>query len=128
VLSKQRDSDGHAVAQEAKCTLDTACHQGNLVSKEFVQTVLGFTETEFCSLTDNEKRGGTSATGHQLIPEGAIHLTWYHHNSTRVFRDMRFLVIGSSHYDIVIGARSIMKYNILGVPNLMVRSSSRMNT
>jgi hypothetical protein len=69
-------------------------------------------------LTKEEEDGGTGITGHKLIPEGAIYLTWYHSNSTRVFRDMRFLMLEHPMHDLVIGARSIQKNNILDVPNL----------
>jgi len=46
-------------------------------------------------------------------------LTWYSHNSTRVFRDMRFLVSEHPMYDLIIGSQSIYQNRILDVPNLM---------
>jgi hypothetical protein len=88
-----------------------------MVSKEFAQK-LGFTSADFKPPSFRERKGGMSATGHAHIPEGVIHLTWYHNSSPRLFRDMRFLVSPSEHFDIVIGATSILKYKLLSPPNL----------
>jgi hypothetical protein len=93
--------------------------QGNIVSREFVEKVLEFPASSFRKLTKEEERGGTGITGESHIPQGAIYLTWYHKNSTRVFRDMRFLISPTQHCDLIIGARSIQKENILNVPCLM---------
>jgi len=109
---------------EAKCTIDTGNMQGNIVSRAFVEE-LGYSESSFHKLTNAEKEGGTGITGHKLTPEGAVYLTWYHNKSTRVFRDMRFLISQHPMYDLIIGARSIQKNNILDVPNLMIASVSR---
>jgi hypothetical protein len=92
--------------------------QGNIISRTFLLDVLGYSEADFHELTKEEEDGGTGITGHRLIPEGAIYLTWYHSNSTRVFRDMRFLISEHPMYDLIIGAHSIRKNNILDVPNL----------
>jgi len=46
-------------------------------------------------------------------------LTWYHQNSSRVFRDVRFLISPIENCDMIIGARSIRKDKILDVPSLM---------
>jgi hypothetical protein len=119
VLSNQRDATRHLIPKEAKCTIDTGNLQGNIVSRAFAIDVLGYSEADFKSLTKLEEDGGAGVTGHRLIPEGAIYLTWYYNNSTRVFRDMRFLVSKHPMYDLIIGARSIQKNNILDVPNLM---------
>jgi len=118
VLSTERDGHRHLVPKEAKCTIDTGNLQGNIVSRAFLVDVLGYSEADFHKLTKEEEDGGTGITGHTLIPEGAIYLTWYHSNSTRVFRDMRFLVSEHPIYDLIIGAHSIRKNNILDVPNL----------
>jgi hypothetical protein len=120
VLSTRKDTEKHQVPKEAKCTIDTGNMQGNIVSRAFVENVLEFSEANFSELTTAEKEGGTSATGHTLIPDGAIYLTWYHKKSTRVFRNMRFLVSSNQHCDLIIGARSIHKDKLLTVPNLMV--------
>jgi hypothetical protein len=93
--------------------------QGNIVSRQFVEEVLEYPESAFCALTKQEEAGATGITGHQLIPQGAIYLTWYHKKSTRVFRNMRFLISPHQHYDLIIGARSIQKDRLLDVPNLM---------
>jgi hypothetical protein len=89
------------------------------VSRAFVVDVLGYPESSFQKLTKLEEDGGTGVTGHRLVPQGAIALTWYHNASTRVFRDMRFLVSENPMYDLIVGARSIQENNILDVPNLM---------
>jgi hypothetical protein len=89
------------------------------VSKAFLVDVLGYSEADFQKLTKDEEDGGTGITGHTLIPKGAINLTWYHANSTKVFRDMRFLISEHPMYDLIIGARTIRRYSILDVPNLM---------
>lgn len=93
--------------------------QGNIVSQEFLEKVLEFPLSSFQKLTKEEERGGTSITGDSHIPQGAVYLTWYHKNSTRVFRDMRFLISSTKHCDLIIGARSIQKEEILNVPCLM---------
>lgn len=119
VLSNSRDEYRHFIPKEAKCIIDTGNLQGNIVSKAFLADVLGRSDTEFLDLTVEEKTGATGITGHRLIPEGAICLTWYYHNSTRVFRDMRFLISECPMYDLIVGADSIRENNILDVPNLM---------
>jgi hypothetical protein len=119
VLSTARDEYRHFIPKEAKCTIDTGNLQGNIVSRTFLVDALGHSEGNFQKLTKEEEDGGTGITGHRLIPEGAINLTWYHSNSTRVFRDMRFLISEHPMYDLIIGAHSIRKYNILDVPNLV---------
>jgi hypothetical protein len=101
------------------CTIDTGNMQGNIVSRKFVEDVLQYSESNFCELTTDEKKGGTGITGHTLIPDGAIYLTWYHQKSTRVFRNMRFLISPNPRCDLIIGARSIIKDKLLDVPNLM---------
>jgi len=107
---------------EAKCTIDTGNMQGNIVSQRFVEDVLEYPKSAFCSLTKEEEVGAIGITGHQLIPEAAIYLTWYHKKSTRVFRNMRFLISSSQHFDIIIGTRSIQKYGLLDVPNLATQA------
>jgi hypothetical protein len=89
------------------------------VSKAFVTDVLGYPESYFQPLAKAEEAGGTGVTGHKLIPQAAISLTWYHSNSTRVFRDMRFLISEHPMYDLIIGSWSIHQNRILDVPNLM---------
>ncbi|ESZ93178.1 hypothetical protein SBOR_6457 [Sclerotinia borealis F-4128] len=125
VLSTRRDTDKQPVPKRAKCTLDTGNMQGDIVSREFVEKILEYSELNFVPLTEEEKEGGFGVTGHKLVPEGAIYLTWYHNKSTRVFHDMRFLISPHSQCDLIIGARSIQKYNLLGVPNLMATTNTR---
>ncbi|KAB8296958.1 hypothetical protein EYC80_002364 [Monilinia laxa] len=125
VLSSRRDTDKQPVPKRAKCTIDTGNMQGNIVSREFVEKVLEYPESNFVPLTVEEKEGGFGVTGHKLVPEGAIYLTWYHSKSTRVFHKMRFLISPHSQCDLIIGARSIQKDNLLGVPNLMATTSTR---
>jgi hypothetical protein len=87
-----------------------------------VENVLELPASSFGGLSKEEERGGTGITGDSHIPQGVVHLTWYHKSSTRVFRDMRFLISPTPHCDLIIGARSIQKENILSVPCLMVGS------
>jgi hypothetical protein len=69
-------------------------------------------------MTEEEERGGTTISGALHIPQGVIHLTWYHKSSTRVFRDMRFLISPAPNCDMIIGAQSIEEGKILSVPCL----------
>jgi hypothetical protein len=85
-----------------------------------VEKVLGFSPSSFEKLTKEEEAGATGITGEPHVPQGAIHLTWYHKNSTRIFRDMRFLISPARHCDLIIGAWSIQKDKILDVPCLAV--------
>jgi hypothetical protein len=62
-------------------------------------------------------------TGDKFTPEAAIYLTWWHKKSTRVFRDMRFLISPQKQFDLIIGAHSIRAHNLLDVPNLMARDN-----
>jgi len=107
---------------EAKCTIDTGNMQGNIVSRKFVEEVLEYPESAFCALTKEEEVGAIGITGHQLVPEAAIYLTWYHKKSGRVFRDMRFLISPNEHFDLIIGAGSIQRDRLLDVPNLMANT------
>ncbi|TGO31908.1 hypothetical protein BHYA_0382g00010 [Botrytis hyacinthi] len=124
VLSTRKDSEKKPVPKHAKCTIDTGNMQGNIVSRDFVQNVLEYSEANFAPLTAEEKEGGFGITGDKLVPEGAIYLTWYHSKSTRVFHSMRFLISPHSQCDLIIGARSILKDNLLGVPNLIATAPS----
>lgn len=122
VISAERDPyTKHLIPKAAKCTIDTGNLQGNIVSYDFVVDVLGMDLSTFKPLNEKEKTGAVGITANRLIPKGAVYLTWYHKNSTRVFRDMRFLVSPSSHFDLVIGAYSIQMNKILDVPNLVPR-------
>lgn len=118
VVSNERDAEKRPIVQVAKCTIDTGNMQGNIVSRSLVE-LLGFPSSMFDKLTEEEERGGSGITGDLHIPQGAIYLTWYHNNSTRVFRNMRFLISPSDSCDLVIGAWSVQKDKILDVPCLM---------
>ncbi|KAF2192619.1 hypothetical protein K469DRAFT_746012 [Zopfia rhizophila CBS 207.26] len=91
--------------------------QGNIVSKNFALR-LGFAESDFKQLRPRKRNGGTTATGDILTVEGALNLSWYHGSSSRIFRDMRFLVSSAKDFDMIIGARSITKHNLISPPNL----------
>jgi len=103
--------------QEGRCVLDTACLQGNIISAEFAQR-LGF--TEFRALRPREESGGTVATGNIHKVSGAIHVSWFHCTSAKVYRDMRFLVSESAQVDMVIGTHSIVRHQLISPPNLFV--------
>jgi hypothetical protein len=119
VVSNRQDKDRHQITKIAKCTIDTGNMQGNIVSRDFVENVLEFPFTSLEKLTGEEQKGGTSITGDLHTPLGAIHLTWYYSSSTRVFRNMRFLISPAPHCDMIIGAQSIQREKILSVPCLM---------
>ncbi|KAL3421029.1 hypothetical protein PVAG01_07474 [Phlyctema vagabunda] len=125
VQSARKDDAEHYAPQWARCTFDTGNLQGNIVSKGYLLDVLGWAESSFLPLTDRERVPGISITGHQLEPEGAVNLTWYHRKSVKVFHNMRFLISPHSHYDLVIGCRSILKHNLVSVPNLMARPPTK---
>jgi len=119
VLSPRKDTDKVQVRKIGKCTIDTGNTQGNIVSRRFVEKVLEFPKSSIHELTWAEKAGGIGVTGHKLIPEGAIYLTWYYNKSTMVFHNMRFLISEYSKIDLIIGARSCLEHGIQNVPNLM---------
>jgi hypothetical protein len=121
VYSSRKDTNRHQVTKDAKCTIDTGNHQGNIVSRDFVVNVLEFPEANFKPLNDKERKGAIGITGNRFVPEAAIYLTWYHSKSTRVFRDMRFLITPNPHCDLIIGAYSIQANQLLDVPNLIAR-------
>ncbi|KAH0557187.1 hypothetical protein GP486_005023 [Trichoglossum hirsutum] len=56
------------------------------------------------------------------MPEGVLHLSWYHNTSPRLYSDMRFLVSPSQEYELVIGARSILKHKLVSYPNFGMTS------
>jgi hypothetical protein len=124
-MSNRQDKDRHQITKIAKCTIDTGNMQGNVVSRDFVENVLEFPFTSFEKLTGDEQKGGTSITGDLHTPLGAIHLTWYYSSSTRVFRNMRFLISPAPHCDMIIGAQSIQREKILSMPCLMGGNSQR---
>ncbi|PQE32701.1 hypothetical protein CJF32_00008289 [Rutstroemia sp. NJR-2017a WRK4] len=118
VLAARHDTQNHPVPKSAVCTIDTGNMQGNLVSRELVNR-LGYSESNIRDLTQAERRGAVGITNDKLIPEGAIYLTWYHKRGTRVFHNMRFLISPHPHADLVIGAQSILKYDLVTAPNFM---------
>jgi len=120
VLSKMKRDSTRVIPKGAQCTLDTGNQQGNMVSKDFLFNILGYTEADFVELTEQEKYGGTSASGHRVTPEAAVLLTWYYGTSPRTFNDMRFLVTSNPDCDLVIGVHSIVKHKLLSPPNLGV--------
>jgi len=126
VLSSRKDSNKQFVPKEGKCTIDTGNHQGNIVSREFVLNVLQLPEANFQQLTKEEEKGAIGITDQKLIPVAAIYLTWYHKKSTRIFRNMRFLISPYQHYDLIIGARSIREHQLLDVPNLMTNGAGHL--
>jgi hypothetical protein len=117
VLSTERDAGNNIVVKEAQCIFATGNLQGNIVSRDFALK-LGYTESQFGPLKQWEQNGGTSVTGHTFSPEGTVYLSWYRRrDSPRVFRDMRFLVVQNQQRDLLIGARSIEKYQLLSAVN-----------
>lgn len=93
------------------------------MSRNLVENELGYEPSSFYKLTDDEARIDTTGPIGAILPEGAIYLTWYHKSSTRIFRNMRFLVSRNMQYDMIIGAHSIQRENLLDVPNLLARKT-----
>ncbi|ORY09024.1 hypothetical protein BCR34DRAFT_385554 [Clohesyomyces aquaticus] len=102
---------------EARCTLDTGCLQGNIISAKLAQR-LGF--VEYRPLSERESTGATLLTGNIHTAKGAVLVTWHHFTSTKFFHDMRFLVTESENVDLIIGTASIIKHNLIPPPNLGV--------
>lgn len=123
VLTPQKNTDEGQARKIGRCTIDTGNTQGNIVSRRFVEKVLEYPKSSICELTPRERAGGLGVTGHKLMPEGAVYLTWYHKNSTMVFHDMRFLISGNSKIDLIIGARSCLEHGIQEAPNLMAEAN-----
>jgi hypothetical protein len=115
VVSKETDEDGRFVEKIAKCMVDTGNLQGNLISKDFLEN-LGYSSSDYTKLKSSD-RDGHSASGHPIVPEGAVKLTWYYPSSPRIYRDMRFLVLENPSHDLVLCAQAIKKHNILDSPN-----------
>ncbi|KAH8660974.1 hypothetical protein BGZ60DRAFT_530965 [Tricladium varicosporioides] len=111
--------------QQTRCLYDTGCLQGNLISKAFAER-LGFTPSHFKQLTPREKNGGISGTGHSHVPVGALYLTWYNNRDNGIFRKMRFLVSDalSPQHELIIGARTILDYNLLNSLFLPIASNT----
>lgn len=98
-----------------RCLLDTGCLRGNLVTRELVES-LGYAELDFQQLTPYEARGAQTLTGEPLSVEGAVFLSWHHGSSLITYRRMRFLVILSSKFEMIIGSDTISKYGLLVPP------------
>lgn len=116
VDSNRQDTNRHPITKIATCTIDTS-NMHNIVSHEFVENVLEFPTSSFQKLTKAEEIGGTGI-------QGAIYLSWHHKN--RVFRDMRFLISLTPHYDLIIGARSIQHENLLEEPCLIASNQEQL--
>lgn len=99
----------------ARCVLDTGNTQGNIISERLVRR-LGF--TDYAPLRPAEEHGGKVATGHIHEVKGSVRVSWCHVTSPKMFNDMRFLVSESEEFDLVIGAGSIWRENLLPAPNL----------
>lgn len=110
----------NSVPVRAQCTFDTGNYQGNIASRAFLLEVLGYSESMFELLAPGEKAGGIDASGQTLIPLGAVSLTWYAGRSTRIFRNVRFLVSPHHHYELIVGAPFIEANGLLGAPNFMI--------
>ena len=117
VWSNKTDSAGRHVEKRTQCIFDTGNLVGNFVSKSFLVEELGVQESEFNreGLTETEK-SGESASGHPVIPEGWIELTWHPHNCAMPYRNMRFLVLENPKFELTICARTIEQHKILSKP------------
>lgn len=108
---------------QKRCTFDTGCYQGNIVSLKLADE-LGFKTFE--KLQAREAHGGTTITGEKFNPVGAVHLSWYHRSSGQVFKDMRFLVLADANIDLLIGAKSIVKNKLMAGPNFSIGQDKKL--
>ncbi|KAJ8107114.1 hypothetical protein OPT61_g9088 [Boeremia exigua] len=108
ISPKYNSNDYH----KARCLLDTGCFQSNIVSKRLVED-LGYTEADYEPLSETERFGSTTLSGEHISFEGVIRLSWHHNTSTHRYHRMRFLVSTTTQCDMIIGVRSITKYNLL---------------
>jgi hypothetical protein len=60
---------------QAKGTIDTGNHQGNIVSRDFVVNVLELPKANFKLLSEEGKQGTFDTTGNKFVPEPTIYLT-----------------------------------------------------
>lgn len=74
-------------------------------------------EADYRELSDVESREAITLAGQPFPVEAAILLSWHHNTSLKRFRQMRFLISSQAKtYDMVIGAQTIYKYNLLSQP------------
>jgi hypothetical protein len=122
VWSNKKDSAGRHVVKHTQCMFDTGNLVGNFASKTFLIEELGFQESDFNrDLTEAEK-SGEDVSGHPVVPEGWIELTWYPPNCPMPYRNMRFLVLENPKFELAICARTIEKHRILSKPFDLVTS------
>lgn len=122
VAPKTNSTETHTI----RCWFDTCCFQGNIISKDFV-TSLGFTESDYVTLTPREEFGGQMMNETIHSVEAAILLSW-HHNTGPKYRDMRFLISSTlDSHRMIIGTRSIVKHKLLAPPAFMNDAASGKN-
>ena len=92
------------------------------MSLDFVER-LGYKRGHFEELNSEEAAAGITALGNMVVPEGAIRLSWYHSESSKVFTAMRFLILENTEVDLLIGVHSILQYNLILPPNFEVQKT-----
>lgn len=100
--------------ENVRCLLDTGCFSGNLVTRQLVES-LGYIEADLQQPTPFESKGVT-LTGEPFNIEGVIFLSWHHGSSPIMYRKMRFLVVSSSRFEMIIGSDAITKHGLLIPP------------
>jgi hypothetical protein len=101
--------------EKARCLLDTGCFSGNLVTRHLVES-LGYLEDDLQQPTPLESKGGQTLTGEPFHIEGVIFLSWHHGSSPIIYRKMRFLVVSSAQFEMIIGSDTITKHSLLVPP------------
>jgi hypothetical protein len=101
--------------QQARCLLDTGCLKGNLVTRELVER-LGYTESDFQQPTPCESNGAQTLTGEPFNIEAVVFLSWHHSSSPKIYRKMRFLIVSSSSFEMIIGSETITRHRLLLPP------------
>jgi hypothetical protein len=95
--------------------------KGNLVTRELVAR-LGYAESDFQQATPYESHDAKTLTGEPLHIEAAIFLSWHHKSSPKSYRQMRFLVVSSSIFEMIIGSDAITRHGLL-LPPVFATSS-----
>ena len=101
--------------ESTRCLLDTGCLSGNLVTRDLVER-LGYVESDFEPPTPYESQEGQTLTGERFPIEAAVFLSWHHKSSPVIYRDMRFLIVSSSRFEMIIGSDTISKHGLLTPP------------
>ncbi|KAF1924859.1 uncharacterized protein M421DRAFT_272224 [Didymella exigua CBS 183.55] len=85
---------------------------------------MGYVTSDFQTPTPYESEGARTLTGEPFAVEAAIYLSWHHSSSPITFRQMRFLIISNSEFEMIIGSDTISKHSLLVPPVFATGSRS----